>query len=67
MLSLAESAGSAKAVNIVLLGRLAHYLEIPQEKWLDAIRASVKPAFVDLNLRAFELGYTAETDSFKKI
>jgi indolepyruvate ferredoxin oxidoreductase beta subunit len=66
-LSLAESAGSAKAVNIVLLGRLAHYLEIPQEKWLDAIRASVKPAFVDQNLRAFELGYTAETDTFKKI
>ena len=56
-LTLAEQAGSSKAVNIVLMGRLAHYLGIEKEKWLSAIETSVKPAFVELNKKAFELGY----------
>lgn len=56
-LSLAEEAGSSKAVNIVLMGRLARYLSIEKEKWLKAIETSVKPAFIELNKKAFELGY----------
>ncbi len=59
-LSLAEQAGSSKAVNIVLMGRLAHYLGIDKEKWLNAIEKQVKPAFVELNKTAFELGYNAK-------
>ena len=60
-LSLAEKAGTAKAVNVVLLGRLARSLsDIPREAWLDAVRASVKPKFVDVNLRAFDLGYALD-------
>ena len=58
-LSLAEKAGTAKAVNVVLLGRLARSMPaLPRESWLDAIRSSVKPKFVDVNLRAFDLGYS---------
>lgn len=56
-LSLAEQAGSAKAVNIVLMGRLAKYFDIPYDKWIDAIEQSVKPQFVEMNKKAFELGY----------
>ena len=56
-LSLAKQAGSAKAVNIVLMTRLAKYLDIPYEKWLKAIENTVKPAFVELNKTAFKLGY----------
>ncbi len=56
-LSLAESAGSAKAVNIVLMGRLAKYFDIPYDKWIAAIETTVAPKFVDLNKKAFELGY----------
>ena len=52
----ATEAGSAKAVNIVLMGRLSKYMDIPEEKWLDAIRRSVKPKFVELNEKAFKLG-----------
>ncbi len=59
-LSLAEKAGSSKSVNIVLMGRLAHYLGIDKEKWLTAIEKQVKPAFVELNKKAFELGYNAK-------
>jgi len=56
-LSLAEEAGSSKAVNIVLMGRLARYFDIPQEKWLLAIEQSVAPRFVEMNRKAFLLGY----------
>ncbi len=59
-LTLAEQAGSSKAVNIVLMGRLAHYLGIEKEKWLAAIEKQVKPAFIELNKKAFELGYNAK-------
>ena len=61
-LSLAESAGNAKAVNIVLMGRLARYLGISREKWEETIKSGVKPKFVDVNLRAFALGYQNEND-----
>lgn len=56
-LSLAEEAGNVKSVNIVLMGRLAKYLDIAYEKWIEAIKNSVKPQFVDANIKAFDLGY----------
>ena len=56
-LSLAEEAGSAKAVNIVLMARLAKYFDISYDKWIEAIEKSVAPKFVELNKKAFELGY----------
>jgi indolepyruvate ferredoxin oxidoreductase beta subunit len=56
-LSLANEAGSSKAVNIVLMGRLAKYLDIPVERWLEEIEKAVKPKFVDINKKAFMLGY----------
>ena len=56
-LSLAEKAGSAKAVNIVLLSRLAKKFPIPYEKWIAAIEKTVAPKFVEMNKKAFELGY----------
>ena len=60
-LTLAEKAGTAKAVNVVLLGRLARSLpDIPREAWQDAIKSSVKPKFVEVNLRAFDLGYALD-------
>ncbi len=55
-LSLAQEAGSAKAVNIVLMGRLSRYFDIPVEKWQQAIRDLVPAKFVDINLKAFDLG-----------
>lgn len=55
-LSLAEEAGSAKAVNIVLMGRLSRHFDIPAEKWEKAIRECVPERFVELNLKAFSLG-----------
>ena len=55
-LSLAEEAGSSKAVNIVLMGRLSKYFDIPVEKWQKAIEECVPAKFVELNHEAFALG-----------
>lgn len=56
-LELAEEAGSAKAVNVVLMGMLAKHTDIEKQVWLDTVRDTVPPKFLDLNLKAFELGY----------
>ena len=58
-LTLAEEAGSSKAVNLVLMGRLSKYFDIPVEEWLDAIEKSVPPKFLEMNKKAFELGLNA--------
>ncbi|MDO4474821.1 MAG: indolepyruvate oxidoreductase subunit beta [Eubacteriales bacterium] len=58
--SLAQEAGNVKAVNIVLMGRLSNYFDIPLEKWEKAIEACVPAKFVELNKKAFELGRNCE-------
>ena len=55
-LTLAEQAGTAKAVNIVLMGRLSRYMDFPEEAWLKAIEKLVKPQFLEVNKKAFALG-----------
>lgn len=55
-LSLAEQAGSAKASNVVLIGLIASKMNFPDEVWKDAIKQCVKEKFLELNLKAFDLG-----------
>ena len=59
-LSIALQAGSVKAVNIVLMARLAKYMNIPYEKWIAALEKTVAPKFIELNKKAFALGYAIE-------
>ena len=56
-LTLAEQAGTSKAVNIVLMGRLSKYMDFPLETWLQAIEKLVKPQFLEINKKAFLLGF----------
>ena len=58
-LKLAEEAGSSKAVNVVLLGRLSHYFEISEEDWMASLEAIVPARFLEMNRRAFSLGKNA--------
>ena len=58
-LSLAQEAGSSKAVNLVLMGRLSRHFDFTQEEWMEAIEQSVPPKFLELNKKAFELGRSA--------
>ena len=55
-LSLAEEAGTSKAVNLVLLGRISKYFDSTDEEWMDAIEKSVPAKFLELNKKAFSLG-----------
>ena len=57
--ALAQEAGTVKAVNLVLLGRLSHYFDFPDEVWQKAIEACVPQKFLELNRKAFELGKKA--------
>ena len=56
-LALAREAGSIKAVNVVLIGLLASRTSIPREQWEEALRATVPPKFLEINQKAFALGY----------
>lgn len=59
-LSLAQGAGSSKAVNLVLLGRLSRYFDFSEEEWMTAIEQSVPQKFLEMNKKAFCLGKNAE-------
>ncbi len=56
-LSLAREAGSIKAVNVVLIGVFAKHSDIPYEKWIESVKETVPAKFLEVNLKAFELGY----------
>ncbi len=58
-LALAEEAGSSKAVNLVLMGRLSNYFDLPEEAWEKSMEAVVNPRFLELNRKAFALGKNA--------
>ena len=55
-LTLAKEAGSAKAVNLVLLGKLSNYFEFDDDDWKNAISECVPEKFKDMNIKAFDLG-----------
>jgi indolepyruvate ferredoxin oxidoreductase beta subunit len=59
--AIAEEAGSAMAVNIVMLGALAQSNTVPvgRDQMKEALKANLKPKLWDINLKAFDLGYEA--------
>lgn len=56
-LEYAQKAGNIKTVNVVLLGALAGITDIEKEIWFEAIRENVPTHLIDINLKAFELGF----------
>ena len=56
-LRLALEAGSPKAVNVALIGVLEKNTDIDREIWEETIKTTVPPKFVELNEKAFALGY----------
>jgi len=57
-LGLAVQAGSMKTVNVALLGVLASQLGIEKEKWLETLNTTIPTKLLDINLKAFELGFS---------
>ncbi|PIE71047.1 MAG: indolepyruvate ferredoxin oxidoreductase subunit beta [Deltaproteobacteria bacterium] len=58
---LAKEAGNVMALNMVLVGALIQtaILPISADSVREAIRKGMKPALVDMNLKAFNLGFDA--------
>ncbi len=48
--------GNPRVQNILMLGAVSHFLKFELSAYTAAIKSMVKPAFIDLNLRAFEAG-----------
>ncbi len=56
-LGLAAEAGSARAVNVVMLGAMAALTDIPEDVWSSAIDAVMAERLRPANHAAFRLGY----------
>lgn len=55
-LAVANAAGSSKAVNIALMGRLSKHFDFTDDQWQEALEKCVPPKFLELNKIAFEKG-----------
>ena len=47
----------AKCFNVIVLGMAAKHMDYTEEDWHSVIAHVVKPQFVELNQKAFDLGY----------
>lgn len=58
-LELARQSGNDKASNVVLMGVLARRMDIPKEAWVSALDKKVPAKFLEINKKAFEMGWEA--------
>lgn len=56
---LAVDLGNIKAANVILLGSLVKSVGLDDINWENIIRQNVKEKFIDLNLKAFQVGVDA--------
>ncbi|WNY23778.1 hypothetical protein MmiHf6_10930 [Methanimicrococcus hongohii] len=54
--SLATEAGNRQAANVVMVGAASHYIPLQEQTFIDCIKVLVPPKFLDVNLKAFDLG-----------
>ena len=56
---LAMTAGNIRCANVALIGVLSKRMDVPEQAWIDTIKATVPQKAVDVNLKAFALGREA--------
>ena len=56
-LSEAKKLGNAQVFNVVILGVAAKHMDFSTDEWNTVIERTVKPKFVDINKKAFSVGY----------
>ena len=54
---LAAAAGEKKTANVVLMGAMAHHLPVERIIWEETIRKNMPEKLVEMNLKAFEMGW----------
>lgn len=50
--------GNPRVFNLIVLGIAAQHMDFTKEQWYEVIEKTVPPKTVDINKKAFELGYT---------
>jgi len=55
-LGMAQKVGTAKVLNVVLLGALSSLLPVEPGVWQGVLKERVPPRFIDVNLQAFDKG-----------
>jgi indolepyruvate ferredoxin oxidoreductase, beta subunit len=56
-----KETGSAKSLNIIMAGALSVFLPFSEEEWQSALKSLIKEKFIDLNLKAFQIGKSLVT------
>ena len=56
---IAKRAGNPRTSNVVLVGALAMVMNGNKEEWIRAVSETVPTKYLDVNLRAFDLGWNA--------
>lgn len=54
----AKKLGTSKVFNVVVLGAAARHMTFSKEQWIQVIESTVPPKMVEINLQAFEAGYS---------
>lgn len=58
-MSLARELGNTKTFNVIILGVAAKHMDFSIDEWNKVIEKVVKPKFVDINKKAFEVGFNS--------
>ncbi len=53
----AKELGNTKAFNVIVLGMAAKHMDFSKESWLNVIKSTVPPKTIEMNEKAFLLGY----------
>jgi len=61
--ALAQELGNTRAANVVLLGALSTFLDVPVDTWLEVIEGRVPPKYRELNHQAFLRGRRAVAEA----
>ncbi|MCD4712155.1 MAG: indolepyruvate oxidoreductase subunit beta [Clostridiales bacterium] len=57
VLKISQGIGTSKIVNVVMMGMLARYMDIPLDTWKEVISEKVPEAFLEMNMTGFDRGY----------
>ena len=53
----AKKLGAPRTFNVIVLGAAAKYIGFDKEEWLNVIETTVPPKTIEINKKAFEIGY----------
>ncbi len=56
-ISIAKNLGNSKVLNSVVLGLAAKQIGFKKEEWIEVIKSTVPPKTIDINEKAFLIGY----------